>query len=323
MKRLPTSCVAIIPVVVIALILSACERPPVSRAELAGIAPTSAEAALAGGPGLFTFAGWAGPELPIWTYVPPGVDRETAPLVIVMHGTGRDADRYRDEWIAPAAEHGLIVVAPEFGRRDFDGAAGYNLGHVFTEEGVGERPPTLWSFAAIEPLFERVRQLLGSRQSGFTLYGHSAGGQFVHRYLMYMPDAPVLRYLPANAGWYTLPEPGVAYPYGIDGSLLPLANVTAAFGKDVTILLGTHDADPEHPSLRRTPEALAQGSHRLARGLHFVERAQALGSVLGRPVRWNVALIEGAEHSNAQMAVGAAPLVASQLSGDQNLSSTR
>lgn len=313
MKGLPALGVAI---ALLALVLSGCERPPLSRAELAGIEPTSAKDALSGGPGLFTFDGWAGPALPVWTYLPPDVDRTTAPIVVVMHGTRRDADRYRDEWIEPANTHGLIVVVPEFGRRDFDGSAGYNLGYVFTEEGVGERPRTLWSFAAIEPLFNRVRQMLGNRQAGFTLYGHSAGGQFVHRYLMYMPDAPVLRYLPANAGWYTLPEPGVAYPYGIDGALLPLTSVTASFDKDVTILLGTRDSDPEHPSLRRTPEALAQGSHRLARGLHFVERAQALGSVLGTPVRWNVALVEGAEHSNAQMAVGAAPLVASQLSGE-------
>lgn len=260
---------------------------------------------LAPGPGRFELSGWGGPDLPVWTYVPIDMAVKDAPIVIVMHGTRRDADRYRDEWTALAQLNGFVVVAPEFSDRDYPTAAGYNLGNVFREEGIDPQPETEWAFSAIEPLFDIVVDILDSSQTDYTIYGHSAGSQFVHRFLLYKPETRARRYIAANAGWYTLADFDETYPYGLAGSGLDAAAMSAAFEKDVIILLGDLDNDPNHPSLRRAPEAMRQGPHRFARGVHFHNRAKAAAEALGVAFNWQVAVVRNARHSNAQMAIGA------------------
>jgi poly(3-hydroxybutyrate) depolymerase len=55
----------------------------------------------------------------IFTYKPPGFDPERSPLLIVLHGVGRDAEGYRDfaRPIADAAQ--ALVAAPRFDLRRF------------------------------------------------------------------------------------------------------------------------------------------------------------------------------------------------------------
>ncbi len=261
------------------------------------------------GKGKFKFKNWQGPNIPVWTYVPASNDISKLPILIVMHGTNRDADRYRNEWAELAKTHGFIVIAPEFSKKKFPGSSGYNLGGVFTAKTKKLRPEPIWSFSAIEPLFDTVRTALGSEQKQYTLYGHSAGAQFVHRYLFYKPDARVKLYLPANAGWYTLADPLAAYPYGLSQSNISQASLKIALQKDVMILLGDKDNNPNHKHLRRTPEALRQGAHRFARGVYFLRNAQSTADKLGVPLAWRIGVARGAKHSNAQMALAAAPLI--------------
>ena len=38
------------------------------------------------------------------------------------------------------------------------------------------------------------------------MFGHSAGGQFVHRFVQFKPNSRVNYAISANAGWYTVPD---------------------------------------------------------------------------------------------------------------------
>jgi hypothetical protein len=49
----------------------------------------------------------------------------------------------------------------------------------------------------------------------------------------------------------------------------------AYLGRDVTLLLGDEDCDPRHPALDRSCAAMAQGPHRLARGLAYARYIDA------------------------------------------------
>jgi poly(3-hydroxybutyrate) depolymerase len=259
---------------------------------------------LPAGDGTFTFDGWAGPPIRVWYHRPDAVTAET-PVLFVMHGVNRDADRYRDQWSAQAAQYGVVLVVPEFDNAQFPRAAAYNLGNVFDDAGKAV-PRDKWSFAAIEPLFDRVRELTGTRVQAYDLYGHSAGAQFVHRYLMYLPEARVHRAVSANAGWYTMPAAGSAYPYGLQGSGVTDTGLRQALQRPMAIMLGTSDTDTRHPNLRRTPEAMAQGPHRFARGESYFAAGRRAASDQGVPFGWTLQRVEGVVHDNAGMAPPAA-----------------
>ena len=176
-----------------------CLALAVPPAAVAKSSPQSAPTRLPTGTGEFTFDAWAGPQLKVWTYVPDGIDPATAPILIVMHGVNRDADRYLAQWRGPAGDCGFVVIAPEFSRSRFPGSNAYNLGHITASGQTGLRPRKDWSFAAIEPLFDEVVARLGGSQQGYTLYGHSAGSQFVHRLLLTGHGGRATRVLAANA----------------------------------------------------------------------------------------------------------------------------
>lgn len=258
--------------------------------------------------GRFVFTGWEGPDLPVYYQLPDRVTPDT-PVVFVMHGVNRDADRYRDEWAALARQHGFIAVVPQFSREDFPGSRGYNTGYFSEEDGTA-RPRNLWSFAAIEPLFDDVRQRFGTRAPRYAIYGHSAGAQFVHRFVLFMPEARIDQAVSANAGWYTMPDMRTGFPYGLADAPVNEGALAAALGKRVTVLLGTADTNRAAPDLRKTPEADAQGPHRFARGQRFFAKAKQAAEALDTPFGWTIRTVPDVGHSNRKMAKAAAPLLA-------------
>ena len=261
--------------------------------------------------GQFVFTGWQGPPLPVWYQLPDSAGPDT-PVVVVMHGVNRDADRYRDEWAPLARQYGFILMVPEFSRADFPGSLGYNTGYFAAADGT-PRPRALWSFAAIEPLFDDVRARFGTRAARYTLYGHSAGAQFVHRFVMFMPEARIEQAIAANAGWYTMPDAATGFPYGLGGAPVPPGALAAALGQPLTVLLGTADTDTADPDLRTTPEANRQGPHRFARGQSFFAAGRAAAERAGVPFGWRMEFVPGVGHSNGRMAGAAARLIAARV----------
>ncbi len=245
------------------------------------------------------FTGWAGPPVAV----------RTAPVVIVMHGASRDAPRYFEDWKALAAVQDFIVVVPFFSKHRFPGAERYNLGYVFDPDTGRERPREKWTFAAIEPLFDEVVRRVGSDQSAYTIYGHSAGGQFVHRFMYYEPRARARQFITANAGWYTLPDFGIEYPYGLRGSGIADDALAEIFSKQLVLLLGRDDTDSNADKLRKTPEAERQGPNRLARGITMYRVAKSYAEERDMTFNWKLLLVEGADHDNAKMAPAAATLI--------------
>jgi len=285
-----------------------------------GSAGTDDIATLPSGSGSWTFRGTPLAEerpIEIWYHVPEGAEPD-APVVVVLHGMGRNGDGYRDAWVDPANAHGFVVIVPEFTDEHYPGSREYNLGNVFTADGQ-RRPEAEWSFSQIEPAFDDARMRLGLTRQRYHLYGHSAGSQFAHRFLLFVPGARASRVVLANAGWYTLPTPDEAWPYGLalaDGegygaedAAVPAAQVTGFLRRDVVVLLGDQDTDPRASGLRTSPEAQAQGPHRFARGHHYFEFTRDLAEALGVTSRWALEIVPDVGHSNARMAPRAAEVI--------------
>lgn len=249
----------------------------------------------------------AGRPIPVWYFLPQQAGPD-APVLVVMHGVNRDADRYRDEWQPYAEKYGCLLVVPEFSREAFPDEEHYNQGNTRDDQGRPE-PRDEWSFSYIEPVFDAARKAAGNRSTHYSLYGHSAGAQFVHRFLYFVPRARVTKAIAANAGWWTLPDPVIDFPYGLGGSAVDAEALRAMLGKPLTVLLGTADTDPNHVNLRKTPEAMAQGQHRFARGQNFYSAGRNRAASLGTPFGWQLATAPNVDHSNKGMSAYAARLL--------------
>lgn len=258
---------------------------------------------LAAGSSQIVFSGWSGPELPVFVHKPQTAGANSR-IVFVMHGVNRDGDRYRDEWRDLAEKHDLIIVVPTFGRKDFPTTGSYNLGNIIDEKGQ-KTPKAKWSFAAIEPLFDDIVCRVSGNQPGYSLYGHSAGGQFVHRFVAFA-DAPRMESaVAANSGWYTMPD-DAAFPYGWGAETAGLVSSDKALQRPLTILLGTEDTDRNDPNLRVNEQADKQGRTRFDRGHGYLDAARQLAGK-GTPLGWKIAYAPGIGHDNGRMAPFAIP----------------
>lgn len=250
------------------------------------------------GTGSFTFTVATLPDKPlkVWYYAPPVL--AGAPILFVMHGTGRNGEGYRDAWVSEASKRGVILIVPEFSDALYPGSEEYNLG------GVNVESPTRWAFAQIEPLFDYVRTDTGDWPNTYFLYGHSAGAQFVHRFLLFEPNNHASRSVAANAGWYTAVESTVDFPYGLKGAPTT-PSPSSWLNQNLTILLGDQDTDPNDPDLRHDAGSDRQGLTRLARGQFFY----ATANNYIWPNNWQLTIVPGVSHSNVEMAPAAAQIL--------------
>jgi hypothetical protein len=244
-------------------------------------------------------------SLTVWYYRPLHISAAIAPIVFVMHGAKRDAYYYRDNWRDAAERFGFLLICPEFAKPNFPRAA-YQLGNVV--DGAGEPlPEEEWTFGMIERLFDCVREATGNRSEQYCIYGHSAGAQFVHRLVLFVPAAHYTTAIAANTGWYTMPTfDGKKFPYSLKNSGSTPERLKEALGKRLVILLGERDTDADDPYLRRSKGARKQGINRFERGHTFYTTARGKAAELGMTSNWELVTVPGAAHLDPQMIPAAA-----------------
>lgn len=242
----------------------------------------------------------------VW-YYSPSAKTDSMPIVIMMHGAKRNPSNYLNDWIATANLFHCIVVAPEFSQKDFPKAEKYNLGNVYDGKTKKYNDTSQWAFSVIEPLFDYVKANTGSKQKGYYLSGHSAGSQFVHRFLWFVPKNRVIRAMSANAGWYTMPN-DKDFPFGLKGAPVGDDNLKAAFAKEVFIVLGEDDISVTDEDFNPGPPYSEQGETRFDRGLTFFETAKQKAKALNTPFNWKLFSVPGVGHSNKEISKFAAAL---------------
>lgn len=236
--------------------------------------------------------------VPVHYYVPAGLQPD-AEVVMVFHGNNRNAADYRDAWMDRANELGLVVLAPEFNATDFPGSEAYMQGGMVNAAGV-EQPVETWTFGLVDPLINACQTWLNSTDPAIDLWGHSAGGQFVHRFMLFLGSDLVDRAVAANSGWYTTPDPTITYPYGMLNAPTGGIDFVTATSGQLVISLGT--ADTLYSGPIHTPEADLQGLNRYERGLHFIDVAEGMGGLWN----WSWFEVPGVGHDGVGMAEAAA-----------------
>ncbi|HEX4944903.1 MAG TPA: hypothetical protein VFV55_11160 [Usitatibacteraceae bacterium] len=247
-----------------------------------------------------------GQPLVVHTYRPAAHGPDD-PVVLVQHGVKRNGDEYRDFWIEAAEKHRLLIVATTFGDEAFPKPENYNNGSVVAPDG-SVRPREDWLYAILPRVVEALRAGGVTRRARVRLFGHSAGGQFVHRLLATQDHSIYEAAMPANPGWYTLPTLDRPFPEGLGGLGLGRNDLARWFAYPMTILAGDRDIDTADEHLPRNPEALAQGPTRFARAHFFHDMAHREAARLGVACRWTLVTIPGVGHDGCAMGKAAAAI---------------
>ena len=243
-------------------------------------------------------------QVRVYTYRPRQCD-STCPIQFVIHGSKRNASEYRDAWESSADRWGFIVVAPEFLQRWWPKNGKFNLG-----DAAEYSNPEKWTYSVIEHLFDEIRV----EQKDYKIFGHSAGGQFVHRMVLFRPDARASVFVAGNPGWYAMPEwrkdkAGGNYPYTLFESKIGEANVRKALERRMILMVGENDTDPDDENLYNTDGAKKQGAGRVERAENFFKLSTALAGELGVKMAWELVEVPATAHDGNAMGKAAAEML--------------
>lgn len=237
-------------------------------------------------------------------YYKPRTASPDAKVLFTIHGAERGGKLALENWVQFSEKNQLIVLAPEFDQQRFPEKA-FQLG------GMEERDGSKWTFSVIEQLFDKVRKEEQLNTPTYLLFGHSAGGQFVERFVIMMDKARYSRAVAANPGSHTMPVyPSSVFEFGFPWVLseqrVDAIKLQTVMGRNLVLMLGEKDLDMEGPYVPNAKQAKAQGAHRFERGQRFYALAKEQAARMGVPLQWRLVTLPGVGHSERSTSRAAA-----------------
>lgn len=269
------------------------------------------------GQGQFVFKGYAPlahRPITIHYYIPTKGDLKSMRVLFSMHGAQRTSEPGLSNWRDFAEKEGFVEIAPEYTKKYYNENA-YQFGGVMKHRLSDEqKKQEEWTYNTIEAIFDLYKQQTGSLATTYDMFGHSAGGQFTHRFLLAMPNARVGRAIAANPGtWTFLYEDGLVaesgrvygWPYSVKNT--PAADkeyLRAFLSRDLIIHLGGADRAVKGKYVPTDEASLAQGKYRYDRGINYYKHARALARRNGWEFGWRIVKVRKAGHSGREMVYG-------------------
>ena len=234
------------------------------------------------------------------------------PVVLVHHGVARNGEDYRDYWLPHVNQGGFLAIAIEFPEDSFPEYLWYNFGNLHTKEGQ-KNPPERWTFGIGPRLFDALCRQGITTAPRYGLFGHSAGGQYVHRMLSFGYRDHVGIAVSANAGTYAMPDLDIDWPWGLGATGITRRDLPALLDLPLTIMAGTEDTKTTGRFFPKGPKSLRQGEHRHARAHAYHRLGREAADQLGVRLRWRLLDVPGVGHDGRRMSDAAAPVVAAAL----------
>ena len=253
----------------------------------------------------FTFTYWNKPDLDVFYHLPNIIDNNTK-ILFVIHGNSRNADDYLNTWIKLAKGQNIAIFAPHFKRTSF---ISFNTLQMSTSSGRIRTDKNLYLNNSIDILFDFIKSKFSLSQELYNIYGHSAGAQFVHRYLLMSDKPKVKTAVAANAGWYTFLD-GSNFPYGLSNPPINFnsSNVRDFLQMDFHVLIGSADTDITS-SVNQSKGANNQGLNRFQRANNFFSYTQKIVDQNKLEFNWSFQIVNGVAHSNPRMSRAAAQIL--------------
>lgn len=225
-------------------------------------------------------------------YVPESYDElhpAEYPLVVAVHGTGRDATRLRNEFVEFAEAEQCVVLVPLF-------PAGIGIAGELNAYKYLAGEQTRYDAVLLDMVAE-VEDTYRLRFETFFLTGFSGGGHFTHRFLYVHPER-LFGVSIVAPGVVTLCDSSMPWPAGV-------GDLEAAFGRPfdaaavakVPANLVVGDEDTETWEISVSPESPAYIPGVNAAGITRITRLEALAESLRRNGnRVTVDLVPGVAH---------------------------
>lgn len=245
--------------------------------------------------------------IPVY-YFRPATWTKEQPVFIAFPGYTRNAKGFAKRLEELAVKYNMLIASPEFSTAKYPGACSYQEGNMTdADDSTGHiQERKQWNFDTVDRLVLAIRKRTHAKGK-ILLFGHSAGGQFMHRYSLFSEHCTADAILCANAGWFTMPDRTIPFPYGMKDLPVSDKDLARAFARPVTMLMGSLDISRKKP-FRDTPEADAQGMNRMERCTHYFHSCQKKAQELGVPFRWQLQVVDNAAHEGGKMAEGAMKL---------------
>ncbi len=211
-------------------------------------------------------------------------------VVVLVHGISRNIQWLVESFWPLARNRRVALVAPLFAESTF---------RDFQRLGRNGRGPR--ADLAIQAILAEVRETTGWHKSRAFFFGHSAGAQFVQRYMFAHPQR-VARAALSAAGCYTFPVDR-SYPAGI-GSATSLPGIhfePARFLRVPTaVFVGQEDTTRDGSlNCSRKVDSL-QGTNRLQRARNWVRAMATAGREQGLEPQVELFELPGISHDYAQ-----------------------
>ena len=254
-----------------------------------------------------TFAYWAKPDVEI-LYITPNVINEDTEIIFVIHGNSRNADDYLSAWIPLVQNKNVIIAAPKFDKKNF--RYFFLLESAESNGSINERSDSYIN-TSISLFFNYFKSRFALNANTYKMFGHSAGAQFTHRYMLLSNDQRISDTVIANAGWYTFLN-GEQYPYGIKDTPIEISSshIRWFMSNKTSLLIGSIDTNLNN--VNSSAGAQKQGITRVDRADNYFKSLIDISDKKEIPFRWSYKVINDVGHDYQKMT----PIAASILLQD-------
>ena len=251
-----------------------------------------------------TYAYWGKPDVELFYITPKKIDKDTK-LLFVIHGNSRNAEDYISAWLPYVKNKNVILVAPRFDKRNF---RYFFLLESANPSGVINIDSNDYINTSISSFFNFFKSKFSLSTNKYMMFGHSAGAQFVHRYMLFGNDQRISNTVIANAGWYTFLN-GANFPYGINNSPIDISetNLRWFMSNRSSLLIGSNDISLEN--VNSSKGARNQGGTRVDRANNYFNVLIDIAEKENIPLRWTYKVIDGVGHDYKEMTAEAANIL--------------
>ena len=256
-----------------------------------------------------TYAYWDKPDVEIFYITPNKIDKDTQ-LLFIIHGNSRNAEDYISAWIPYISNKNIIVVAPQFNKNSF---RYFFLLESATSSGKINNNPDNYINKSISSFFNFFQSKFSLSTNKYKMFGHSAGAQFTHRYMLLSNDKRISSAVIANAGWYTFLN-GNNFPYGIKNSPIDISSdhIKWFMSNKTTLLIGNNDINLK--SVNSSKGAQRQGITRVDRANSYFNSLINISDNNNIPFRWSYKVVDKADHDYLKMTPVAAKILLEDVS---------